>query len=132
MLNEQRVLTTHAVFFEKTMKNLIAVIVLFTSALATAQGVVVKGNVDCGAWLDARDRKTATNMQSMIIGYVDGLAVGRSVEIWYGKNPPTNELQLFFWLDEYCRKKPLSDVSAGVFEFANEITNGRFSKSLKK
>ena len=67
---------------KKIMKNLFAVIVLFTSALATAQGVVVKGNVDCGAWLDARDRKIAINMQSMVIGYVDGLAVGRGVEIW--------------------------------------------------
>jgi hypothetical protein len=114
------------------MRYIIAILLSFISALATAQGVVVKGNMDCGAWLDARERKLASNMQSMIVGYVDGLAVGRSVEIWYGKNPPVNEIQLYFWMDEYCRKKPLSSLSEGAFEFANEMTNGRFIKSLKK
>jgi hypothetical protein len=114
------------------MKKIVVSFVLFASALATAQGVVVKGNMDCGAWLDARERKLASNMQSMIVGYVDGLAVGRSVEIWFGKNPPVNEIQLYFWMDEYCRKKPLSSLSEGALEFANEVTNGRFLKSLKK
>jgi hypothetical protein len=114
------------------MKKIIAAIVFLTSTITNAQLIHVEGSVNCGLWLEARTAKTADNYESFVLGYVNGLAVGRLIDIWRFNRSNVSREQLYFWMDEYCRKNALKGVYDGSVDFANEMTNGEFRKAQKK
>jgi hypothetical protein len=114
------------------MKKTIAAIVFFISTITNAQLIYVEGNPNCGSWLEARTAKMASNLESFVLGYVNGLAVGRSIDIWRFKKSSVSREQLYFWMDEYCRKNSLKGILDGSMDFTSEMTNGEFFKEQKK
>ncbi len=113
------------------MKNLIAItIVLIISNLAAAN-VAVEGNLDCGAWLDARKSNSSKFFEHYLIGTINGMALGRNIEIWNANGIKVSREQVYFWMDSYCQKNPLSYTITGAFAFANERTNGLYNDAVK-
>ena len=117
------------------MKNLIIIFVLFISTIVSAQSILVAGTqVDCGTWISARKNNTSSHYEHYLLGLLNGLALGRGVEVWQRKNTSTTvtTVQFYYWMDAYCQKNPLEGVMPGSLAFANEMSNGDFNKAYKK
>lgn len=93
-----------------------------------AQGVAVQGHLDCGRWLEARKNSNSKHFEHYLLGFVNGLALGRMVDIWNAKGTTISNEQLYYWMDNYCNKNPLNSAITGSFDFANEMTNGEYNK----
>ena len=116
------------------MKKMICALALLVSCItsnAQESGVLTKGSVDCGQWLSARKVSSASTFETFLIGVVNGLAVGRRLDIWRAGGLQVSSEQLFYWMDAYCEKAPLSFVMEGAFVFADERTNGQFTEAAK-
>ena len=100
--------------------------------IANAELIPLQGSVDCGMWIDARSKNNAVALESFTVGLVNGLSIGSVLNIWSAKGVAVSQSQLNFWMDEYCKKNPLSGIFQGANVFADEMTNGKFSKQLKK
>ena len=114
------------------MKRTLATIIFFTSTITNAQSIFIEGTANCGTWLEARTAKMAGNLESFVLGNVNGLAVGRLIDIWRFKKSNVSREQLYFWMDEYCRKNALKGILEGSLSFADEMTNGEFGKAQQK
>jgi hypothetical protein len=110
------------------MKKTLTLALLLSCCLANAQGIFIQGNIDCGMWIEARSKRMAITFEHFIVGMVNGLAVGSELDIWRGKGIAVTQEQYFYWMDGYCKNKPLNSVLQGVNDFANEMTDGRFIK----
>lgn len=102
------------------------------SGAAHAQGISIVGTLDCGQWIGARKQDRAVAFEHFLIGLVNGYAVGRSVEIWRGKGLEVSREQFFIWMDIYCQKNPLTTPLRGTLDFADEMTDGEFSRRYHK
>ena len=100
--------------------------------LVSAQLIPLQRTYDCGMWLEARNKNNAASLESFIVGLVNGLSIGATMNIWNGKGVAVSQAQLHYWMDEYCKKNPLSGIYEGAHVFADEMTNGKFSKQIKK
>ena len=116
------------------MGKILIVLLIFTGSItATAQGVMAYGgNVDCGKWLSARKSNTANYYENYLLGLVDGLAIGRWVDVWAGKGGRVTSEQLYYWMDSYCEKKPLDMTITGAVNFADEMSGGVYKKKASK
>jgi hypothetical protein len=116
------------------MKKMICALALLVSCVtsnAQESGVWVEFNVDCGQWLSARKVNSPSTFGPFLIGVVNGLALGRGIDIWRVGGLQVSSEQLFYWMDAYCEKAPLSYVIQGAFAFADERTNGQFTEAAK-
>ncbi len=105
---------------------------IFNLTYANAQGVAVQGHLDCATWLEARKSNNAARFEHYVLGFVNGLALGRMVDIWNAKAVKVTNSQLYYWMDNYCNKNPLNDVVLGSVEFADEMTSGAYKKAIRK
>ena len=116
------------------MKKILLIALLAFANTIYAQGVTVDqfGGVDCGLWLTARKEDRSKTIESYVLGLVDGMALGSMKDIRSGLNGiSVNREQLFFWMDEWCRKNPLKGASHGAFVFADERTGGAYGNRFK-
>jgi hypothetical protein len=79
-------------------------------------------------WLDARSKKISATYEHFMLGMANGLAIGREMDIWGRNGVPLSQEQFFYWMDGYCKAKPLNTALEGALEFANETTGGLFSR----
>lgn len=114
-----------------TSALLAVTLILGCNEEAAAQGIFLKGTVDCGRWIKAREEKISEVLEGYVQGTINGLALGRSVEIWKGDGIEVSVDQAFLWLDNYCRQNPLQDVMPGLIKFSDERTSKRFSTALR-
>lgn len=89
-------------------------------ALGVAQGVTIFARPDCGAWL-SKQRETD---KAWLLGYVSAISVSEMGRI-SGRNDPFGKIssteQIFVWMNNYCQKNPLKDVSDGAFSLYIEL-----------
>jgi hypothetical protein len=114
------------------MKTLILGLILLCATQVEAQRVTVQGTVDCGIWLDGRKANAARALEHFAAGLVNGISIGSGVEIWNAQGISTSFSQLYYWIDSYCTRNPLKDVTQAVVAFADERTKGEWNKPLKK
>jgi hypothetical protein len=117
---------------EKKMLKALTALVMLCATQVSAQIVSLQGEADCGMWLDARKAKSSTALEHFATGLVNGMSVGRGVEVWRVRGVETTPAQLYYWIDAHCARKPLNDVYAAVFEFVDERTGGEWKRSFKK
>ena len=113
----------------RKMKKLLLIAILTFTNTTYAQGATVDqfGVVDCGSWLTARKEDRSKTIESYLLGLVDGMALGSMKDIRSGLNGiSVNREQLFFWMDEWCKKNPLKGATEGTFAFADERTGGAY------
>lgn len=114
------------------MKVFLILCLFFNITFSYAQSVAIQGRLDCADWLESRKSNNAAPFEHYVLGFVNGLALGRMVDIWNAKGIKVNRAQLFYWMDNYCSKNPLNDVVSGSFDFADEMTNGAYKKAHRK
>lgn len=76
-------------------------------------GAKVYGVRDCGEWINRKKNVySELSVQAWLAGYMSGLSMAHPLN----DNPlgKTNSVdQIFLWMDNYCQKNPLNDISDG-------------------
>lgn len=119
---------------EMKMKKNILFFLLSLALVSTvhSQPITVFGKWDCGQWLTARKQMQSQYMEQYLIGQINGMSLGSLIDIWMVKGNTVSDKQLFFWMDSFCQNNPLSNLMRGATSFADERTDGAFSKRLEK
>ena len=105
-------------------KKLAMVLTTFVLLSQPVFGQAVFGGSDCGQWANRRDSaisKTAAEL--WLAGYMSGI---NSMYVTYSKradalNKVDSLEQMVLWMDNYCNKNPLSNISIGGFELFREL-----------
>ena len=97
-----------------------------------ANTITVRGSIDCGDWLKAREVQQSSLYETYVIGVVNGMAIGRLIDLWNFEGISVSDNQVFYWLDNYCKRKPLKDVNSALFDFADERTDGVWRASTER
>ena len=85
-----------------------------------ASGVTVFGRPDCGVWL-SKQREVD---KAWLLGYVSSLSLSEQGRL-SGASDPFGKIssteQIFVWMNNYCQKNPLKDITAGAFSLYFEL-----------
>lgn len=104
---------------------------MLASGIGAGQTIRVETAEDCGEWTKARKLKRSSPHEARLIGLLDGMAIGRMIEIWKAQGSPMSKEQAYSWMDKYCQSNPVSKVAIGAEELANEKTNGEYRRLQK-
>jgi hypothetical protein len=99
--------------------------------MGAAQRIWLETPEDCGEWVKARKLKRSSPYEAHLVGLLDGMAVGRMIDIWKAQGKPMSKDEAYVWMDKYCQSSPLSRVVIGAEELANERTNGEYRRLQK-
>ena len=109
----------------------LALALMLASGISAGQRMWVETAEDCGEWVKARKLKRSSPHEARLVGLLDGMAIGRMIEIWKAQGNPMSKEQVYSWMDKYCQANPLSRVVIGAEELANEKTNGEYRRLQK-
>jgi hypothetical protein len=109
----------------------LALALILASGSSAGQKIWVETPEDCGDWVKARKLKRSSPYEAHLVGLLDGMAIGRMIEIWKAQGNPMSKEQVYSWMDKYCQANPLSRVVIGAEELANETTNGEYRRLQK-
>lgn len=112
----------------KTALSIMLAFALIAASATSAQQIWTQGKLDCAGWVEGRAQGNAVPIEHYTQGLLNGLAMGRGVEIWKGQGQQISPKQAFLWMDKYCRDNPLSHVMTGAYALANEKTAGGFNR----
>ena len=90
----------------------------------------VRGDPDCTMWVKPETHARELENRAWLIGFLSGLNMGFSIasSATVGQRTAefsfdgTNE-KIFLWMDNYCRKNPLSSAMYGVGELMQDKDN---------
>ena len=89
-------------------------------ALGVAQGVTIFGRPDCGVWL-SKQRETD---KAWLLGYVSAISMSEQGRL-SGASDPFSKIssveQIFVWMNNYCQRNPLKDISDGANRLFSEL-----------
>lgn len=98
----------------KTAKKYLPIIFLFISQFTatSAEAVSLLGNRSCGVWIEARkeDAMMARVHETWLVGFLSGIAFTSNINFI----PGTDNSSIYLYIDNYCRKNPLSGLAAGA------------------
>jgi len=109
----------------------LALALTLASGISAGQRIWVETAEDCGEWVKARKLKRSSPHEARLVGLIDGMAIGRVIEIWKAQGNPMSKEQAYLWMDKYCQSNPLSLVVTGADVLADERTNGAYNRQLK-
>lgn len=99
---------------------------------AFADGFVVEGLLDCGAWVKSRTEGKSAIFEGYLVGFMNGLVLGSGTEFWRATGAKVSQDQVFLWMDNYCREHPLADVVKGAIDLMNERTGYRYQQRISR
>lgn len=106
------------------VKNTLLILVMLSCFYNLAHAdseIMIKGNNDCGMWASARKTKQSGEFEALVLGYINGYAVGTNMDIWRTGQNPMSADQANLWVDKYCAQNPLSSPFDGVYYLFQEI-----------
>ena len=112
-------------------KNLSLFLLIFSigfSEMSKAEPVMVVSDVYCNIWVAGRKGKASKEVESHLIGLLDGLSAGRQIPFWNFKEGISFK-QVYLWMDKHCSENPESNVYFGAYELINDQTQGLFKKN---
>jgi hypothetical protein len=88
--------------------------------LAAVGGAEARQAPSCGEWIVHREKSDALALgnASWLLGYLSGIAVVGGKDYLSG----TDNSSIYKWMDDYCRKNPLRDLSSGGSALAVELS----------
>ena len=100
--------------------------VLVFPKISYPQGLAVLGHgPDCGRWLNS-ESTFKISLRYWVLGFISGVNI---------TNPPpdnSNRLskinsvdQIFYYIDNYCRKNPENAAASGAFQYLIDLDNKR-------
>jgi hypothetical protein len=100
-------------------------VALLLAESVEAEPVWTEGAADCATWLQARAHPgSKITAEALLIGTLDGLALGAQVEFWRAYGVRVSREQALLWIDNHCRTNPLSNVASGAMSLFDERTGG--------
>jgi hypothetical protein len=97
------------------MKKLLLLLLLIPNLViaeipADSEPIGLNGTgLDCGYWLNARDKKGSRSLEDSISAFTDGYAMASGRDVWRRPKAIT-ETQLYYIVDRECRKDPTQIV----------------------
>ena len=87
---------------------------------AAERGVEARQAPSCGEWIVHREKSDtlALGNASWLLGYLSGIAIGSGKDYLSG----TENSSIYKWMDSYCRKNPLRDLSGAGSALAAELS----------
>jgi hypothetical protein len=85
-------------------------------------GLTIEGSADCGDWINARARNQSVTLEHYLLGLLNGMVMGSSIEFWRAGGTKVSREQVYLWMDNYCRSSPLSSPLDGAVSLINERT----------
>ncbi len=88
------------------------------NAAAAPAGIEARQAPSCGEWVVHRSKSDtlALGNASWLLGYLSGIAIANGKDYLAG----TENAAIYKWMDDYCKRNPLRDVSAGGNSFIAE------------
>jgi hypothetical protein len=99
------------------------------SVLAFAQGIWVEAATDCGNWVKARARNTPNVHEALLLGTLNGMALGTGIDFWRAGGTKVSREQVFLWMDKYCRENPLSHIIDGSKKLIDERSDNGWTRA---
>jgi hypothetical protein len=102
---------------------LVGCFLLASSAVALSSpsdgGAEARQAPSCGEWIVHREKSDtlALGNASWLLGYLSGMAISSGKDYLSG----TDNSSIYNWMDNYCRKNPLRDLSSGGNALAAEL-----------
>ena len=112
------------------LRTTLAALALLLTTEAAAQGPTMSGKLDCAMWTNARTAKASESHERFLQGLLNGMALGSSIDFWKAKGDGITSDEVFLWMDNYCRQKPLSALAEGAVSLMNEQTNNAWNKKF--
>jgi len=112
---------------KKNLSLFLLIFTIFFSEMGKAEPVMVVSDVYCLRWTEGRKGKASKEVESHLIGLLDGLSAGRQIPFWNFKEGISFQ-QVYAWMDKHCSENPESNVYFGAYELVNEQTQGLFKK----
>ena len=109
----------------------LALALMLAPGIGAGQRIWVETAEDCGEWVKARKLKRSSPYEARLIGMLDGMAVGRMIDIWKAQGTSMSKEQVYVWMDSYCQANPQSRIVVGAEELANENTKGEYRRLQK-
>jgi len=95
------------------MRTALSISLAFASMIAcgnsAGQGIWIEGTLDCGEWVAARKAAMAQYYEHYLLGVLNGLSMGRRVDIWRIQDNKMSREQAYLWMHNYCQSNPLSN-----------------------
>ena len=110
---------------------LISVGLLFCWSATAQESLRVEGGFDCGVWAIARKEHQAQILEHYVVGLIDGLALGMSVDLWRVGGVALDREQVYLWMDRFCASDIHLFMHQGALEFAYERIRGVSPKKEK-
>ena len=102
---------------------LVGCLLLASSSITSAAPAVAadetKQPPSCGAWVVHREKSDTLTLanSSWLMGYLTGVAMSGGKDYLSG----TDNVAIYKWMDDYCRKNPLMNLSSGGDALAAEL-----------
>ena len=115
------------------MKTSIRVITAATICLAAQNSLayITFGAPDCGQWLTEKTQARRT----WLLGFLSGMNAAHTASKNF-KVDPLDQLssgeQAYVWMDNYCKKNPLNDLSAGGIDLYIELMDREAKAKARK
>ena len=113
---------------KKNLSLFLLIFTIFFSEMSKAEPVMVVSDVYCIRWTEGRKGKASKEVESHLIGLLDGLSAGRQIPFWNFKEGISFQ-QVYSWMDKHCSENPESNIYFGAYELINEQTQGLFKKN---
>jgi len=99
--------------------TVVAILMSGRSEADRTYSVVGQGTVSCGAWMTARQERSAFGMQQWVLGFLSGVAFMGGPQI--APLESTDAPGAWAWIDNYCHDHPVENISsaAAAFRYAH-------------
>lgn len=104
---------------------------LFSSVDGEAKEINVRGSPNCAQWANARNDKFPSEHRWYLVGVLNGLALGSGTEFWSRSGHQISNEQAFYWMDIYCQKNPLGDLTTGAILLMKERSDEEYTRRLE-
>jgi hypothetical protein len=101
----------------------------------TPSPVVLNVGPSCAEWLETRQAPYSIYEgynEGFIVGVLNGMSIASGVSLWRNPQGPLRREQVYYWVDEYCRKYPLNDLMMALVAFAQEVSQGAYGQAVER
>jgi hypothetical protein len=101
----------------------------------TPSPVVLNVGPSCAEWLETRQAPYSIYEgynEGFIVGVLNGMSIASGVSLWRNPQGPLRHEQVYYWVDEYCRKYSLNDLMMALVAFAQEVSQGAYGQAVER
>lgn len=84
--------------------------------------VYLEGSARCVDWAFSRKQEIAIDLQHLVLGMLNGMALTTNRDFWRANNTPISQHEVYAWMDGYCESHPQDAIIAGVYRLFRERT----------